>query len=792
MLASRKRVRRMRMLRRASRLYKDLSTSELYSYAYYLYAISKNCRDIDFPLEVAEIIGDIAKRLGKTESLSAALEGCVTDLEERGYLSLARNHLMKKYPQARYEMDEQILSKDSSSITDQELNFFRLIMAEDSNDMLSGLFAKLIYLGFFCEEDKILSSSKLSVDTVLATKIKRKYQQKINDLSDVDFLRKEVELSENELRVLQLQYRLSTFPDFIRMALDEMEMSYDDIIMAILGLTSQTYSKILRRDQKLVNYGFLEEDGCLSDDFVCVLENQNLNLYFSELIQEIDSQDAYDLESFSVAKSKTQVLSEMLRGEKPVSVLLYGKPGSGKTEYAKSLAKTTGKKVILFRNESEFSNEKNALCKLSLLLSLNRQDSILIIDEADSILTGIEMGIFGPVVSKKKGLVNKMLDNSQNKVIWIVNYIKNIDASTRRRFTMSCQFCSMPKDTLDNILLSKLEPLSLSEPLQRSIMKKFEKYNITGASVDNIVTAISSFKDADDKVLLRNTEVVLRENSLLINGANKMRCNVATSYDSSVLNTSMGAESIVKMLKNAKSFAKKNRMGSGMDTGVRMLFYGVSGTGKTEFARYLSQMLGKKILLKRVSDIMSKWLGETEGNIAKAFAEATERDMILLFDEADSFFADRNNAERSWERTSVNEFLTQMEEFPGILICTTNLKHILDKASLRRFHITVEFKPMEEAGIKTLLEKFFPAYFPKGSLSQDGSQRDGFQEKRGEVSLSKLLRYNSVTPGDFSRLAGKIRFMDEEDISAQMIVDELCAIQEEKDLELDGRVGFAV
>ena len=65
---------------------------------------------------------------------------------------------------------------------------------------------------------------------------------------------------------------------------------------------------------------------------------------------------------------------------------------------------------------------------------------------------------------------------------------------------MSCHFGSMPKDTLDNILLSKLEPLSMSEPLQRSIMKKFEKYNITGASVDNIVTAISSFKDADDEL----------------------------------------------------------------------------------------------------------------------------------------------------------------------------------------------------------------------------------------------------------------------------------------------------
>ena len=75
----------MRMMRRFCRLYKDLSTSELYNYAYYL--------------------------------------------EERGYLSLSSNHLMKKYPRERYEIENQILCKDSSSITDQELNFFRLIMA---------------------------------------------------------------------------------------------------------------------------------------------------------------------------------------------------------------------------------------------------------------------------------------------------------------------------------------------------------------------------------------------------------------------------------------------------------------------------------------------------------------------------------------------------------------------------------------------------------------------------------------------------------------------------------------
>ena len=99
-----------------------------------------------------------------------------------------------------------------------------------------------------------------------------------------------------------------------------------------------------------------------------------------------------------------------------------------------------------------------------------------------------------------------------------------------------------------------------------------------------------------------------------------------------------------------------------------MLFYGLSGTGKTELARYIAEKLNKKICLKRVSDIMSPYVGENEQNIAKAFSEAEASGDVLLFDEADSFFSNRQDAVRSWERTLVNEFLTQMEEFNGILI----------------------------------------------------------------------------------------------------------------------------
>ena len=163
----------------------------------------------------------------------------------------------------------------------------------------------------------------------------------------------------------------------------------------------------------------------------------------------------------------------------------------------------------------------------------------------------------------------------------------------------------------------------------------------------------------------------------------------------------------------------------------------------------------------------------TETISASYFTEAEASGDVLLFDEADSFFSNRQDAVRSWERTLVNEFLTQMEEFSGILICTTNLKNIMDPAMQRRFHILTEFKPLEKTGIEKLLCKFFSAYKFESSQTE------------------KLLRYDSVTPGDFGALAGKIRFMAPSQISSEIIIDELCKIQEEKHGCNSKRIGFA-
>ena len=104
--------------------------------------------------------------------------------------------------------------------------------------------------------------------------------------------------------------------------------------------------------------------------------------------------------------------------------------------------------------------------------------------------------------------------------------------------------------------------------------------------------------------------------------------SVNLSYDLSVLNTSIPAQEIVGMVQNAIANDRKSH---GKEKGIRILFYGLSGSGKTNLAHYIAESLGKGIITKNVSDILGMLVGESEKNIAKAFEEAKKQKKILLF-----------------------------------------------------------------------------------------------------------------------------------------------------------------
>jgi SpoVK/Ycf46/Vps4 family AAA+-type ATPase len=136
--------------------------------------------------------------------------------------------------------------------------------------------------------------------------------------------------------------------------------------------------------------------------------------------------------------------------------------------------------------------------------------------------------------------------------------------------------------------------------------------------------------------------------------------------------------------------AKKSSLGRG----VAALFAGQSGTGKTMAAEVIANDLGLDVYKIDLSGLVSKYIGETEKNLARVFEEASDTNAILFFDEADAVFGKRSEVRDSHDRYAnieVSYLLQKMEEYDGIVVLATNLRANLDEAFLRRLRAIVEF-----------------------------------------------------------------------------------------------------
>jgi hypothetical protein len=137
-----------------------------------------------------------------------------------------------------------------------------------------------------------------------------------------------------------------------------------------------------------------------------------------------------------------------------------------------------------------------------------------------------------------------------------------------------------------------------------------------------------------------------------------------------------------------------------INPGVRMLFRGPSGTGKTLAAKLLAAELGMDLYRVELAGVVSKYIGETEKNLSQIFALAEELDVILLLDEGDALLTQRTSVQTSNDRYAnleTNYLLQRIEGFEGILVVTTNAGDLIDSAFQRRMDVLVEFRPPEAA-----------------------------------------------------------------------------------------------
>ncbi len=150
--------------------------------------------------------------------------------------------------------------------------------------------------------------------------------------------------------------------------------------------------------------------------------------------------------------------------------------------------------------------------------------------------------------------------------------------------------------------------------------------------------------------------------------------------------------------------------------GLSILFAGPPGTGKTMAADVLAHCLGLSLYKIDLSAVVSKYIGETEKNLARIFAEATTSNAILFFDEADALFGKRTQVRDAHDRyanVEVSYLLQKMEEYDGVVVLATNLRKNMDEAFVRRLHVTVEFPVPGVADRRRIWEQIWPAAMPR-------------------------------------------------------------------------------
>ncbi len=408
-----------------------------------------------------------------------------------------------------------------------------------------------------------------------------------------------------------------------------------------------------------------------------------------------------DISDYPHVMEDVDLLQSMLTAtlqqrEKGVNILLYGTPGSGKTELARLLAKTIGANLFEVKTEDEDGDPINANRRMEgyrfcqQMLS-GAHNSLILFDEVEDVFPSRSFSFFGMEMrsGENKGWVNKALEENQTPAIWICNRISQIDPAFLRRFDYAMELNTPPRSVRLNIVRSRLADMPVSEAF---IQRLSEHEELSPAQIARAAKVLERMDCSDQHAAERVLEKVLGNSAKAMGQQLLRRKQVhATHYNLDYLNANID---IPKLVEGLQRSSRGN-----------ICFYGAPGTGKTALAGYIAKQLDKPLLSKRASDILSMWVGGTEENIARMFEQARQEDAVLVLDEADSLLRDRRTANRSWEITQVNELLVQMENFDGLFICSTNLMNDLDQASLRRFAIKVKFDYLKPDQAWKMLKK---------------------------------------------------------------------------------------
>jgi SpoVK/Ycf46/Vps4 family AAA+-type ATPase len=446
------------------------------------------------------------------------------------------------------------------------------------------------------------------------------------------------------------------------------------------------------------------------------------------------------MEDFIHIEDHAKVVKDYLQdaisnGKTGVNILIYGRPGTGKTEFSKLVSKELGCELLEVVSTTLAGNPVTPMRRIrnyrvaqSLFL---KGKSLVLFDECEEVLTGRSRPLADDEATMaQKSWINLTLENNALPAIWVANSISSFDPAYIRRFDL-CFEMPIPDEMQRRNMLSQLCDDTLDQQLIIDIAKSSHTSPALVAKTAQVVKALGFDKSPNER---NELALMLVNDKLQAQGVTQVQ-----SYDAGSLGLGFKPDMI-----NSTVDLQYLLQGLVHTHAARICAWGPPGTGKTAFGKWLANQLSIPHIVLKASDLLGSHVGETEQNIANAFTAAKRQKALLQFDEVDTFLVSRSQAKQSWEVSMVNEMLTQMEAFKGIFIASTNLFENLDEAALRRFDINLKFDFMKmEKAWELFLETCQKLNLPMNQIDL----QDRFRGLR------------NLTPGDFEQLGRQSRFL---------------------------------
>ena len=491
-----------------------------------------------------------------------------------------------------------------------------------------------------------------------------------------------------------------------------------------LNISENSVLNYISSDKPLRRLWCLDNDMDINGDLIAFLNGLTDEPLASSFFTK-DTEETLPWNDFAdLTKKHGSILKRMLTtSDKPVNILLYGAPGTGKTSFARTLVKEIGRtSYSITQNTHECGSRPTSSsdCRFGALQVCDGQvipnESVIIVDEADDMLRGVD-GLGGLFMyfgggsqshTGDKGLLNTVLDTIKTSTIWITNTpAEALDESSRRRFDYSSCFEPLNSEQRKRIWKNNIARLKMGRLISSRQLEEYSTlYPVSAGGISQTLENLERMHPRKSEIP-RLVEQLMKPHCELLglSDVSDDTMRPARDYSLDGLNIA-GPLPLPRLVEAVRRFREEPEGGIDRPR-MNILLSGAPGTGKTEFVKYLGAQLGAKVVVRMGSDLLNMYVGGTEKLIRRAFAQAEAEKAILFLDEIDGLVQSRERSQHSWEVTQVNELLHRMENFTGVMIGATNFSANLDAAILRRFTFKLEFDYLDEAGKKLFFERMF-------------------------------------------------------------------------------------